>query len=411
MKYRNRHIEAKLQEYSKFFKTILVVGARQAGKSSILTHAFPSFQSFVFDAVQDQYGIRQDPDLFLNNFPAPIILDEIQHVPELLSAIKRKVDKSDRAGQYFMTGSQNLNALRQVSESLAGRVGVLHLDGMTPAEMSGNGTKPIWLSRYLENPETFFQDFTTVPQKQIAIARHLWRGSFPGLLDAPDSIIPAFMRSYVETYVERDVRVIGNINDLTDFGRFMRLASALSSCETNYSQLGREIGIAPKTARHWLNTLIHSYQWFELPPYHGNTIKRISKKPKGHMRDTGLMCHLMGISSPTALAGHPSFGNIFESWAVCWIARMAEAMQAPPQFYHWRTNGGAEVDLVLERDGFLYPIEIKCKTNLNAHDTRGILAFQETYGKDRVKTGIIIYAGDCIRRVSDCAFCLPWNKL
>lgn len=411
MNYRNRHIEAKLLEYSKFFKTILVVGARQVGKSSLLNHVFPSFQSITFDAVQDQYGVRHDPDLFLNNFPSPVILDEIQHVPELLSAIKRRVDKSEDTGQYYMTGSQNLSALRQVSESLAGRVGIIHLDGMTPAEMSGKGTKPVWLSSYLDAPENFVNELRPLQPSHSNIAQHLWRGSFPGLLDSPDTIVPAFMRSYIETYVERDVRVIGNINDLTEFGRFLRLVAALSSCEIKHSQLGREIGIVPKTAKQWINTLIHSYQWLELPPFHGNTIKRISKKPKGHMRDTGLACHLMGISTPTTLAGHPSFGNLFESWAVNWIIRMAESLQTAPQFYHWRTNGGAEVDLIMERDGFLYPIEVKCNTKLNAHDSRGIRAFQETYGKNKVKTGIIIYAGDNCRQVSEHSICLPWNQI
>ena len=240
------------------------------------------------------------------------------------------------------------------------------------------------------------------------VTHSLWRGTFPGLLDAPDSIVPDFMRSYVETYVERDVRVIGNISDLSDFGRFLRLSAALSACEINTAQFGREIGINPKTARNWLRILEHSYQWLELPPYHGNTIKRISRKPKGFIRDTGLACYLMGISSPEALSAHPFFGNLFESWVACWLSRLAGQLPTPPLFYHWRSAGGAEVDIVMERDGFLYPVEVKCKTTLSRHDSRGIRAFRETYG-NKVKRGIIIYAGRECMPVSDVAIAVPWT--
>lgn len=411
MRYRTRHIEPKIKEYSQFFKIVLITGARQVGKSSILAHTFPNLQSIVFDPTMDRYGARQDPDLFLKNFPTPLILDEVQHVPELLTAIKRHVDKRNDTGIYFMTGSQNLSVLRQVSESLAGRVGIIHLDGMTLAEMNDHGEETCWLQHYITDPSSFWKDLSQIKLKSDSITQHLWRGSLPGLIDAPDSIVPGFMQSYSETYIERDVRVIGNINDLSEFGKFLKLSAALTSCETNYSQLGREIGISPKTAQSWLHTLIHSYQWLELPAYHGNAIKRLSQKPKGHLRDTGLTCNLMGISTPTALSTHPALGNIFESWVVCWIVRMAQQMPAIPNFYHWRTNGGAEVDLVMDIDGYLYPIEIKCQTRLTANDARGIRAFRDTYGSDRVKTGLIIYAGDVCREISDCTVCIPWNTL
>jgi len=410
MKYRIRHIEGKLRDYFRFFKTVLVVGARQVGKSSLLKHAFPDIRSFVFDATQDIHGVRRDPDLFLDNFSPPLILDEIQHVPELLAAIKRRVDRRETAGQYLMTGSQNFSVLRQISESLAGRVGILHLDGMTPAEMYDRGSEEVWLKKYLRNPEEFWEDIECLEMQETGVASFLWKGTFPGLLDAPENIVPGFMRSYVETYVERDVRVLGNINDLSDFGRFLRLASALSGCEINASQLGREIGVNPKTARHWLRILEHSYQWLELAAYHGNTIKRLSHKPTGHFRDTGLAAYLMGISSPEALSAHPMFGRLFESWAVCWLSRLSSQMSISPTFYHWRTAGGAEVDVVLERDGYLYPIEIKCKTTLSGHDAASLRAFRDTYG-EIVKRGVIIYAGRECQMVSDTAIAIPWTAI
>jgi predicted AAA+ superfamily ATPase len=307
-----------------------------------------------------------------------------------------------------MTGSQNLSVLRQVSESLAGRVGILHLDGMTPAEMNGDIAGESWLECYLNAPESFEEGVSCMAAPKGGVAHFLWRGTLPGLLDAPNTIVPDFMRSYIETYVERDVRVIGNINDLSDFGRFLRLSAALSGCEINMAQLGREIGVNPKTARNWLRILEFSYQWLELPAYYGNTVKRIAGKPKGCIRDTGLASYLMGISSPESLSSHPSFANLFESWAACWLSRLAAQLSTPPHFYHWRSAGGAEVDIVMERDGFLYPVEVKCKTRLSGHDTRGIRAFRETYG-DRVKRGIIIYAGSECIPLSDVAVAVPWT--
>jgi predicted AAA+ superfamily ATPase len=410
MKYRERHLEGKLREYSDFFKVVLVVGARQVGKSSLLGHVFAEVKSFVFDAVQDIHGVRRDPDLFLDNFPGPLILDEVQHVPELLSAVKRRVDKADARGMYLMTGSQNLSVLRQVSESLAGRVGILHLDGITLAEMYGETVDRSWLEGYLSDPESFEKRVRVMRAPAGGVAHFLWRGTLPGLLDAPNEIVPDFMRSYVETYVERDLRVIGDINNLSDFGRFLRLSAALSGCEINTAHLGREIGINPKTARNWLRILEYSYQWLELPAYHGNTVKRIAGKPKGCIRDTGLACYLMGISSPETLSSHPSFGNLFESWAACWLSRLAAQLSSPPQFYHWRSAGGAEVDIVMERDGFLYPVEVKCKTRLSGHDARGIRAFKETYG-EKVKRGIVLYAGSECIPVSDVAVAVPWSVI
>lgn len=410
-RYRTRHVEETLKKYAGFFRVVLVVGARQVGKSRLLAHTFPNVRAVVFDAVQDSLGAKQDPDLFLQNVPAPVILDEIQHVPALLSSIKRTVDQHDSPGQYILTGSQNLAVLKQVAESMAGRVGILQLDGMTPAEMSDAGASGSWLAGYLADPEAFDSDMSRIPTLPGGLARFLWRGTLPGLLEADDGLVTPYMRSYVETYVERDIRVLGDVADLADFGRFLRLAAALSAREINNAQLGREIGVNPKTARRWLNLLTHSYQWLELPAYHGNTIKRLSQRPKGHLRDTGLLCHLQGISSPESLAGHPLFGNVFESWAAVWLWRLCSCMPTPPQLYHWRSGAGAEVDVVLERDGFLYPIEVKCSSHLSRHDARGILAFAQTYGPEKVKRGRIIYAGSECFALSEHAVAVPWTAL
>ncbi|MEX2606784.1 MAG: ATP-binding protein [Kiritimatiellia bacterium] len=411
MQYYQRHLEDRLRRHTSAFKTVLLAGARQVGKSTLLRHVFPGVREVVFDPVQDLYGAREDPDQFLETFGSPLILDEIQYAPELLAAIKRKVDQSDAKGQYLLTGSQNLSVLRNVSESLAGRIGILRLDGMTPAEQFGQAGVASWLSRYLDNPEAFMKEAAGVevlaPEKSLC--EYLWRGELPGLLPFANEDIPSYWNSYVQTYVERDIRMMGELSDLAQFGRFLRLCGALTGQEIVQSQLGRELGIHPQTARNWLNLLTWSYQWIEIPAYSGNAIKRISSKPKGHLQDAGLACMLNAIPSPESLLSHPSFGNIFESWGVGWIHRQIQRLPLAPGLYHWRTQNGAEVDLVLEAGGRLFPIEFKASTRLSKHDTRGIQAFRNTY--PAAVPGVILYGGSVPYPLSEHAVALPWRSI
>ena len=408
MRYRTRHAEKRLSTLARHFKVVLVTGARQTGKSTLLAHVFPNVKAVVFDPVQDIFGVRADPDLFLDNFPAPMILDEVQFAPEVLPSLKRRVDSSDAMGQYFLSGSQNLGVLRNVAESLAGRVGILPLEGMTLDEIEGHGDRAGWLGAYLDNPESLLDIYADRDAPIGAPARVLWRGGLPALLDAPDGIVAEYLRSYVQTYVERDIRLAEDIREVARFGRFLGLAAALTAQEINASQLGRDVGVNPTTARKWLDLLTATFQWLELFPYHGNTLKRLSGKRKGFFRDTGLACSLQRVSSPDALAVSPLLGPVFETWVVNDIHKQFVHMDVPPQAWHWRTAGGAEVDLVLERDGKLYPVEIKCKTHLSKEDARGIRAFRETY-KDRVATGLVVYAGEGVYRLAPHAIALPWT--
>ena len=409
MNYRNRHVEKRLLHLKRHFKVVLLTGARQVGKSTLLAHLFPDVRMVVFDPIQDIYGARRDPDFFLDNFPPPLILDEVQFVPELLAALKRRVDRIDSPGQYCLTGSQNLSMLRSVAESMAGRVGILPLEGMTVNEVCGLGNRDGWLSTYLSAPDTLVARVNGTLGELGSLARFLWRGTLPGLLDIPDEVVPDYFRSYVQTYVERDVRLMENIRELAGFGRFLGLTGALTAQEINASQFGRDIGVTPATARNWLDLLMNTYQWLELFPYQGNTVKRLTGKRKGFLRDTGMACSLQRISSPEALAVSPMLGAMFETLMVNEVLRQGNTLAMPPQAYHWRTGGGAEVDLVLDRDAKLYPIEIKCKSNLTKHDARGLRAFRETYGGDRVMTGLIVYAGKECYRVDDQTVALPWN--
>lgn len=407
--YLKRHIETKLREYATFSKVVLVLGARQVGKSTLLKNCFSHFPTFTFDAYLDPYNTRTDPDMFLQQFDEPIILDEVQYVPELLSAIKRRVDTKEQTGQYFLTGSQNFSVLKNLSETMAGRVLILTLHPMTLHEIHKYPDQH-WLPTLLENPSVLPQVCQkTIPN--LSLWHVLWQGGFPGLLSVPEKHIQGALQSYVNTYAERDIRLLENVRDLGDFKRFMSLLAAMTAQEINEAQLGREIGISHTTARRWISLFSASFQWIEVPPYYGNTIKRISKKNKGYIADTGLASLLLKLPSPESIGSSSHFGSLFESYVVQQIIAVSSSYSLAPNFYHWRTKGGTEVDLLLEIDNRIIPIEIKARTYVNKNDARGIHAFRETYPHLNIDTGVIIYAGDRCYQVDQQTVALPYNAI
>ena len=406
MKYLSRLAETKTLQHAQLFKVVLVTGARQVGKSTLLKHLFPEHKVIVFDPIQDIHGARKDPDLFLDSFSAPLILDEIQYAPELLPALKRRVDLSPDSGQYLLTGSQNLGLLKTVAETLAGRVGVVDLAPMTYWELAEIPGDRCWLPHYLRDVETLLG---SAAHESTKLHRHIWRGGMPGLIPFPDSAVPDYFRAYVQTYVERDVLTIQNIRDMQLFDRFLGLMSALTSQEINASQLGREVGVSPKIARNWLDLLKIANQWWEVPPYHGNTIKRVSGKWKGYITDAGLGCWLQRLYSSETLIGSPQLGPLFETMVVSSIRQQGLLLGMEPGVWHWRTGAGAEVDLLLEYGGTFFPIEIKAKTNPNGHDARGIIAFRKTYPNLNIGPGLIVCACQEPRWVSENVMAIPWN--
>lgn len=407
MIYRKRGIEERLLSFARHFKVILLTGARQVGKSTLLAHLFPEARRFVFDPLQDLYGARRDPDLFLDQFPPPLILDEIQYAPELLPAIKRRVDESEKPGDYLLSGSQQLSMLQNVSESLAGRVGILTLGPMTWSELCGRARQKPWIADYLESPDDIAGGAVS---ENGGLYRAVWRGTMPGILEMPDEFVTDYHRAYVETYIERDVRRQGDIRDSADFMRFAGVLNSLSGQEINVAKIARDSGIVPLTARKWAALMGACYQWYEIMPWSGNSVKRLTSRNKGFSRDSGLSCWFQRISSPEALASYPGLGALFETFIVGDVANQLSLLSAPPQLWHWRTSGGAEVDLVLERDGFLFPIEIKCKSRLGGHDLSGIAAFMKTY-PDRAKAGVVIYAGRESYKVAEKISAVPWGSL
>jgi hypothetical protein len=417
MAYKARLLADKLRRMLGRFSVVIVSGARQVGKSTLLSQELPDWNAVVLDPAVDVGNARQDPDLFLDNHPAPLILDEIQYAPELVAAVKRRVDRATgksgagrRAGLYVLTGSQQWSVLKSASESLAGRTVFLDLEGFSLAEIAEAGIEEHWLKRYLEAPA----EFVTSPPKRLPAGRttyeQLWRGFLPEADVLERDWIGEFYRAYLRTYIERDVRLLTDVSDWQQFGRFVQLVAALTAQEVNHSQLGRALGVSPQTAHRWLATLRATFQWFEVPAYHGNAIKRISGRPKGYLADTGLACSLQTISAPQTLAGHPLAGALFESAVVAEIRKLSATLATPPNSYHWRSHGGGEVDLLLERDGTFYPLEVKLSSRPTRQDTRGISAFRETYPKLKIAPGLVICPVEGMGRLSETEHCLPWDS-
>lgn len=408
--FKKRSVSQRIREAAVTFRVVVVSGARQTGKTTLLRHLFPDWDFVTFDPVTDVENARADSDLFLDNHPGPAVLDEIQYAPELVAALKRRVDRTgDRPGQYILTGSQQWQVMRVLAESLAGRAVFIDLHGLSLAELA-EAPDALWVPRWLSNPEELLSPAGGRRLGQ-PLYPWLWRGSLPGTLAVQDAWIPAFWDAYQRTYIERDARALANLSDWQQFGLFLRLAGALTAQEVNASQFGREIGMTPRSARQWLNILSGTFQWHEVPAWHGNVVKRVASKPKGYFSDTGLICHGQRITSPEALAAHPILGALFETAVVNDIRRQITVMGTPPGLWHWRSAGGAEVDLILERDGHLHPLGIRLTSNPRPRDTSGLAAFRAAHPKHAIATGLIICAVERPRRVTADVCALPWDWL
>ena len=390
MDYLFRGMSQKFWQMCGHFPAIVVSGARQVGKTTFLQHMLPDADYVVFDPVIDIENARREPDMFLDNHRTPLILDEIQYAPEVVAAIKRRIDKNRTPGAYLLTGSQQWGILHNLAESLAGRAVFMELDPFSLAELAGSAVEKSWLELYLDDPASFHMAQLPSGKQKRMLYEQLFYGWFPAAQELPVGLVRDFYSGYLRTYIERDLRATADIDNYQQFGKFFLLASALSAQEINQSQLGRDVGITPQTSRRWLDLLVQTYQWFEVPGYGLNAVKRVSGRAKGYVADTGLMGMALVLSSPNAIASHPAAGALFETAVVSEIRKLTRGMSVPPIMHHWRAHSGAEVDLILERDGMLYPIEVKLTASPKKADARGILKFKQEHPQARVMPGLVI---------------------
>ena len=375
--YRHREAEATLLSLMRQFKVVLVTGARQVGKTTMLQHVLPEdFRYVTLDDPRAEVLAREDPVLFFDANRLPVAVDEVQRVPGLFQQVKFLVDQSPETGHVVLTGSQTFHLMQGVSESLAGRVAILEMTGMSLRELTGcRGRGP-----YV--PSEVGDDGRCESPEGLDLWATIHRGSMPRLMD-PSVSWDAFYTGYVRTYLERDVRDLITVKDEASFYHFLVACAARTGRLVNHSALARDAGVDTKTAQSWLSVLQASGVVRLLRPFWSNATKRLTKTPKLYFTDTGLACHLLGWSSPETLRRGAMAGHVFETFVVGEVIKSyLNAGDDARNVHFYRDARQREIDLIIQEGRVLHPVEIKTSATVTREAVAGfsVLADVGDYG-------------------------------
>ena len=382
--YRHREAEAALLSLMRQFKVVLVTGARQVGKTTMLQHLLPGdFRYVTLDDPRAGVLAREDPALFFDANRLPVAVDEVQRVPGLFQQVKFLVDQSPEMGRVVLTGSQTFHLMRGVSESLAGRVAVLEMTGMSLRELTGCGGRGPYV------PSEVGDDGRCESPENLDLWATIHRGSMPRLMD-PSVSWDAFYTGYVRTYLERDVRDLITVKDEASFYHFLVSCAARTGRLVNHSDLARDAGVDTKTAQSWLSVLQASGVVRLLRPFWSNATKRLTKTPKLYFTDTGLACHLLGWSSPETLRRGAMAGHVFETFVVGEVVKSYLNAGGDARNVHfYRDARQREIDLIIQEGRVLHPVEIKTSATVTREAAAGFSVLNDVGDYD-VGAGAII---------------------
>ena len=393
---------------SQQFPALLVTGARQVGKTTFLRHLSEAGRSYV--TLDDPLVLdlaRRDPALFLQRFRPPLLIDEIQYAPELLPYIKMEVDRDRRAGAFWLTGSQQFHLMRGVSESLAGRVAVVNLLGVSRRELMGRGG---------DDPP-FLPTASAIAERQRSggqlplheLYRLIWRGSFPAIALNAEMDRDLFFGSYLQTYLQRDVRDLARVGDEMAFLRFLRIAAARTGQLLNLAQFARDADIAVNTAKNWLSIMQASGIVYLLEPYQSNLSKRLIKTPKLYLLDTGLAAYLTEWSNPETLEAGAMSGAILETWMLSELLKSYWHQGRRAPFFYYRDRDGKEIDLLIVQDEMIYPLEFKRTASPSPADIRHFRALEKL--KAQVGPGGVVCLAEQSLPLSESTMSIPVGAL
>jgi len=409
--YHARGLEAVVERALRAFPVVILTGARQTGKTTLVRH-LPSAPPRTFRTLDDLRVLEQaerEPDLLVHDAER-LTLDEVQRAPDLLRAVKRAVDERRRAGRFLLTGSANLLLMRRVSETLAGRAIYLRLCGFTEAEKAGSGTPAPWSELLAAaDAEAARRLLTSRPSWPGRWWEAAHEGGYPPVLALSRTERSQWFEGYVATYLERDLQQVAAISALADFRRLLRIAALRLGGLLNQADLARDAALTRPTAHRYLGLLDISFQARLLPAYAVNPTKRLVKSPKLYWSDTGLAAHLAGLADAEELRTGLRCGAFLENLILNELDAWRECVAPRPQVFYWRTSTGVEVDFVVEQQGRLLPIEVKAATRATAADAAGVERFLTEHRRARV--GLVVHAGAELYALSPRVVAVPVARL
>lgn len=402
-----RNLARTILKALKSFPAIVVTGPRQSGKTTLLKMLFSKTHQFVTLEDPDiRIRARENPLHFLEQYRPPVIIDKIQYVPELLSYIKTRIDKNRKPGQWLFTGSQNFVLMQgRISQSLAGRAAVLSLLPFSFSERIGQGGRTKGIDDWVKG-----LNLHQKCEDKVSLAELILRGNYPEIASKKSVDRQLWCGSYISTYLERDVRNLAQIGDLSQFERFLRLCAIRTGQLLNLSELAKEIGMSVPTVKRWLSILETGYQIYLLFPYYKSLGKRLVKSPKLYFNDTALASYLLGIHDRETLLNSPSFSNLFETMVVNDFLKRFLHFGQMPSMYYLRTRDGLEVDLVLELGQKLHLFEIKSAMTILPKHAASLLRIAGDL-RSSIKTSAIISTSPDSFLLKDRIYNYNWKNI